>query len=92
MTDQTTLSRLRDLVAALPGSGERESDGQPTFIVGDEPFARVRGAAVEVRTPDGAGWDTLDAGDDADWQLIEDRVSHSWELTAPTGLLEAGGR
>ena len=39
-----------------------------------------------------ANWLSIDLEDDADWTLIEDRVARSWELSAPTGLLEAGGR
>lgn len=32
------------------------------------------------------------AGDDVDWPLVEDRIARSWELAAPSRLLEAGGR
>lgn len=39
-----------------------------------------------------AGWVALPLGGDIDWTLVEDRVARSWELTAPDGLLEAGGR
>mgnify|MGYP004501969329 CR=1 FL=1 len=31
-------------------------------------------------------------GDAADWDLVADRVATSWELVAPSRLLEAGGR
>jgi hypothetical protein len=37
------------------------------------------------------GWVAMDLRD-PDWQLVEDRVARSWELAAPAGLLEAGGR
>ena len=29
---------------------------------------------------------------EVDWPLVEDRIAQSWELAAPAGLLEAGGR
>ena len=32
------------------------------------------------------------AGDAADWDHVGDRIAESWELAAPPGLLEAGGR
>ena len=32
------------------------------------------------------------AGDDVDWGHVADRIAASWELAAPTRLLEAGGR
>lgn len=39
-----------------------------------------------------SGWVSVAIGDDADWALVEDRIARSWELAAPAGLLEAGGR
>lgn len=39
-----------------------------------------------------SGWVGVDLAGDADWALIEDRIARSWELAAPTRLLEAGGR
>ena len=39
-----------------------------------------------------SGWTAIDLGGDVDWVLVEDRIARSWELTAPTHLLEAGGR
>lgn len=40
-----------------------------------------------------AGWLSVDlAGDNVDWALVADRIAASWELAAPRGLLEAGGR
>lgn len=38
------------------------------------------------------GWVSVHIGEDADWTLVEDRIARSWELAAPAGLLEAGGR
>jgi phosphoribosylglycinamide formyltransferase-1 len=38
------------------------------------------------------GWVAVDLGEGADWTLVEDRIARSWELAAPAGLLEAGGR
>ena len=32
------------------------------------------------------------AGDKVDWDHVADRIATSWELAAPRGLLEAGGR
>ncbi|EZP48836.1 MULTISPECIES: hypothetical protein [unclassified Sphingomonas] len=87
----SALTRVRDLALLLPEAAERDEDGAPTFTVADTPFARLRGDGVEVRGDDG-GWSTMSLADDADWALIEDRIAHSWELAAPRGLLEAGGR
>jgi hypothetical protein len=39
-----------------------------------------------------SGWVGIDLSGEPDWQLVEDRVARSWELAAPAGLLEAGGR
>ncbi len=39
-----------------------------------------------------SGWVSIDLGGDPDWPLVEDRIARSWELAAPTRLLEAGGR
>jgi len=38
------------------------------------------------------GWVGVTLDGDPDWILIEDRIARSWELAAPRGLLEAGGR
>jgi hypothetical protein len=38
------------------------------------------------------GWVSVRLGPDSDWTLVEDRIARSWELAAPAGLLEAGGR
>jgi phosphoribosylglycinamide formyltransferase-1 len=32
------------------------------------------------------------AGDAVDWDHVGDRIAASWELAAPSSLLEAGGR
>jgi len=104
MTDVSPiLVRIRDIALLLPEVEERSHDGQPTFFVGDAPFAQVGdGASVRVRTGDAAidpaddagenGWTTVTLDGDPDWMLIEDRVARSWELAAPRRLLEAGGR
>lgn len=39
-----------------------------------------------------AEWVGLALGDDTDWDHVGDRIARSWELAAPRGLLEAGGR
>lgn len=39
-----------------------------------------------------SGWVSIDLSGDIDWTLVEDRIARSWELSAPAGLLEAGGR
>jgi hypothetical protein len=40
-----------------------------------------------------ATWVSINlAGDDVDWNHVADRIAMSWELAAPRGLLEAGGR
>lgn len=39
-----------------------------------------------------SGWVSVDLAGDVDWPLVEDRIARSWELAAPTELLEAGGR
>lgn len=38
------------------------------------------------------GWVAVALDGDVDWTLVEDRIARSWELAAPQGLLEAGGR
>lgn len=42
MTDP--LDRIRAIALVLPESEERDSQGEPTFVVADTPFARVHGA------------------------------------------------
>ena len=40
-----------------------------------------------------AGWVGINlAGGDVDWEHVAERIARSWELAAPRGLLEAGGR
>jgi hypothetical protein len=40
-----------------------------------------------------SGWVSINlAGDNVDWDHVADRIALSWELAAPRGLLEAGGR
>jgi hypothetical protein len=40
-----------------------------------------------------SGWVALRVGaDDTDWDRVEDRIAASWEMVAPSRLLEMGGR
>jgi hypothetical protein len=40
-----------------------------------------------------SGWISINlAGDKVDWDHVADRIAESWELAAPSRLLEAGGR
>jgi hypothetical protein len=40
-----------------------------------------------------SGWVSINlAGEKIDWAHVADRIAESWELAAPPGLLEAGGR
>ena len=39
-----------------------------------------------------SGWVGVELAGEVDWLLVEDRIAQSWELAAPAGLLEAGGR
>jgi hypothetical protein len=80
------LDHIREAVKVLPGVEERQEDGATVFLVEGEAFVRVDGA-VTVRGDD--GWIAL-PGDDG--TAIDDAVAHAWELAAPRGLLEAGGR
>lgn len=86
MTDP--LARIRAVALQLPGAQEVEPG---TFAVEGGVFARCRGDRLTVRTEDQEAAE-LSLDGDCDWQLVEDRVARSWELTAPPGLLEAGGR
>ena len=85
----TPFDRVRDMALTLPET-EPRGDG-PEFLVAGQPFVRCEDGAVQVRSAD-AGWTAIDLGGDVDWVLVEDRIAWSWELTAPTHLLEAGGR
>lgn len=40
----------------------------------------------------GGEWVGLALADDTDWDHVGDRIARSWELAAPSSLLEAGGR
>ena len=88
------LDRVRATCLLLPGTEERSDNGQPAFVVADQPFARLSGdgASVSVRSDESEGWNAIDLAGDPDWPLVEDRLARSWELAAPGGLLEAGGR
>jgi hypothetical protein len=40
-----------------------------------------------------SGWISINlGGEQVDWNHVADRTAESWELAAPRGLLEAGGR
>jgi hypothetical protein len=80
MTDLPDLVRAAALV--LPDVEERD-DG---FYVGDTAFVHWDGGGASILTAD--GWAAA-AGDSI---AVEDRVAAAWELAAPRGLLEAGGR
>jgi phosphoribosylglycinamide formyltransferase-1 len=84
MTDLS--DRIRSLALQLPGAKE-DDDG---FLVEGACFAATSGDRLRVRGDD--GWEDVSLEGDVDWQLVEDRIARSWELVAPSGLLEAGGR
>lgn len=95
MTDY--LSRIRDIAMLLPGTTEDMGERETRFLVEGEAFARLSGddALLQVCTADPSNepcWADIPLGDATDWTLVEDRVARSWELVAPTALLEAGGR
>ncbi|WP_322963732.1 MmcQ/YjbR family DNA-binding protein [Sphingomonas fuzhouensis] len=95
MTD--TLSRIRDIAMLLPGTAEDARDGEIRFLVEGKPFVRVSQDASAlhlcIADEDNAPhWSAVTLSADSDWTLIEDRIARSWELVAPTELLEAGGR
>lgn len=90
MTDHPALVRLRAIALALPETGERLSDGRPTFHVAGNPFARLDDDGIGLLSGD--DWISLRLEPDSDWDQIADRVAASWELAAPRALLEAGGR
>lgn len=79
--------RVREIALRLP---ETEQSGA-AFTVAGELFAEVRGDTLRVFDDSGA-WDEIALSAAMDWTLVEERIARSWELTAPTGLLEAGGR
>jgi hypothetical protein len=88
MTDP--LSRVRAIALLLPEAEERVSGNDTGFFVADTRFAQLAGAQLLVLGD--AGDQAIELGDGADWTLIEDRIARGWELAAPEGLLEAGGR
>ncbi|CAM3011314.1 MULTISPECIES: hypothetical protein [Sphingomonas] len=95
MTD--FLSSIRDIAMQLPGTAEEAGDGDTRFLVEGKPFLRVSGtsSAIHLRAADKdrePQWNALTLTADSDWTLIEDQIARSWELVAPTELLEAGGR
>ena len=95
MTD--FLSRIRDIALLLPGTTEQAGHGETRFLVEGSPFLRVSGtsSAIHLCVADEGQephWSDVALETDSDWTLIEDRIARSWELVAPTELLEAGGR
>ena len=95
MTD--ILIRIREIALALPGTSEESDAGDVRFLVEGEPFVRVGGSGSEVHlcvadADNAPHWNAVSLSTDSDWSSIEDRIARSWELAAPTELLEAGGR
>ncbi|WP_294305352.1 hypothetical protein [Sphingomonas yabuuchiae] len=95
MTD--FLSRIRDIAMLLPGTTEQGGDGEIHFLVEGSPFLRVSGTSSTIHlcvADEGQElhWSEVTLSADSDWTLVEDRIARSWELVAPTELLEAGGR
>ena len=39
-----------------------------------------------------SGWVSINLKGKVDWDHVADRIAESWELAAPSSLLEAGGR
>jgi phosphoribosylglycinamide formyltransferase 1 len=83
----TPLDRIRAIALRLPSTKERADGDVTSFLVADRPFAMLRADRLEL--PD---LEAMDLSGDPDWQLVEDSVARAWELAAPRGLLEAGGR
>jgi hypothetical protein len=71
----------RTVVAVKAGDSE---EARALIEAAPERYARVAYLSSE--------WIGVAIGSDPDWTLVCDRVAHSWELAAPRGLLEAGGR
>lgn len=95
MTD--FLTRIRDITKLLPGTIEDVEGGETHFLVGGKAFVRVNDSAsgFHVCVADEGTephWSEIALSPESDWTLIEDRIARSWELVAPTELLEAGGR
>ncbi|WP_454280753.1 MmcQ/YjbR family DNA-binding protein [Sphingomonas sp. Marseille-Q8236] len=95
MTDH--LTRIRDIALLLPGTAEQSADGEACFLVEGEIFAKLvgDGAVLNICTADPSNapcWAEIRLDHETDWTLVEDRIARSWELVAPTQLLEAGGR
>ena len=85
------LGRVRAVASLLPEVSERDVDGTAEFAVAGEAFVQVPpAAALRIRAED--GWQEVALNGDTDWTLVEDAVARGWELSAPRGLLEAGGR
>lgn len=82
-----TLDRIREAVKVLPAVEERREGGGTVFVVEGEAFVRIAADGATVRGDD--GWVALPSGNAA---AIDDAVAHGWELAAPRGYLEAGGR
>ena len=71
----------RTIVAVKAGDSE---EAAALIEAAPERYGRVAYLSAE--------WVGLALDAEADWTLVGDRVAHSWELAAPRGLLEAGGR
>ncbi len=89
--EPSPLDRVRQVALQLPEAEERVDDGESAFLVAGEAFAAVRDDRA-LRVRGAAGWEDVDLAGDVDWPAVDDRIAHGWELVAPAGLLEAGGR
>jgi hypothetical protein len=90
----TAVDRIRAVALLMPEVEERIRDAETTFTVDGRAFVICTTEKIGVRAEDadGSRWIELRLVGDIDWVLVEDRIARSWELTAPSRLLEAGGR
>jgi hypothetical protein len=79
---------------------DHHGDGETVAVVrttgADEQRMLIDGEPELYRLPAelaAFGWVAMQlGGTDTDWDRVGDRIAVSWELAAPRGLLEAGGR
>jgi hypothetical protein len=71
----------RTIVAVKTGEAE---EARMLIEAAPETYSRVAYFSAE--------WVGVTLGEDSDWDHIGDRIARSWELAAPSSLLEAGGR
>jgi len=88
------IARVREIASLLPRVEEQVLGGDKAFSVEQKAFAKVDDAGtLHVLTAvDDTTWTRIELNGDTDWALVEDAIARSWELSAPAGLLEAGGR